>query len=284
MTPGTFEIDEEAAQRALERTLTQSGALLLPSGAFELTPSLTYRRNEQSGAIVAATPSGTALANRQIRTNEFTGFLDLRAGLPYNMQLELGLPYTRVSTTQVTDLGTSTSGSGNGMGDFTLGLARTLIRERGWQPDLLGRVSYNFGNGEQQDGGVQLGGGFRQIQGELVALKRQDPLAFVGSIFYNKSFEKNSIMPGDAIGFSVGALLAASPATSLQLRFSQLYRKKTELNGIRVLGSEQTFGTLNLGASSVLSRDMTLITQVGIGLGNDAPKYSFTVSLPILFR
>jgi TolA-binding protein len=41
--PGTFEVDEAAAQRALERTLTQAGALLLPAGTFELTPR-TFRK------------------------------------------------------------------------------------------------------------------------------------------------------------------------------------------------------------------------------------------------
>lgn len=282
--PGTFEVDEDAAQRALERTLTQSGALLLPSGTLELTPSFTYQRSEQAVATLAATSSGTVLANQQNRTNQITGFLDLRTGLPYNTQLEMSLPYTRASTTQVTGLGTATSSSSNGIGDVTLGVAKTLVREKGWQPDLIGRVIYNFGNGKQEDGGVQLGGGFRQVQGELVALKRQDPLAFVGSVFYNKSFEKNALTPGDATGFSLGTLLAASPATSLQLKFSQFYRQKLEQNGIKIPGSEQTFGILNLGASSVLSRDTTLITQFGIGLGNDAPKYSFSVLLPILFR
>ena len=282
--PGAFEIDEDAAQRALERTLTQQGALLLPPGTFELTPSFTYRRSEQTAAVLVGTSSGTVLANQKNRINEITGFLDLRTGLPYNTQLELGLPYTHVGTTLVTGLGTETSSSGNGIGDVTLGVAKTLFREKGWQPDLIGRVIYNFGNGKQEDRGVLLGGGFRQVQGELVALKRQDPLAFVGSIFYNKSFEKNAIKPGDAIGFSLGALLAASPATSLQLRFSQFYRQKLEQNGIKIPGSEQTFGILNFGVSSVLSRDTTLITQFGIGMGNDAPKYSFSVSLPILFR
>ena len=42
--PGTFEVDEEAAQRALERTLTQSGALLLPPPTIQVTHSFSYRR------------------------------------------------------------------------------------------------------------------------------------------------------------------------------------------------------------------------------------------------
>jgi hypothetical protein len=288
--PGTFAVDEEAAQRALERTLTQSGALLLPVRTIELTPSLSYRRTEHSIPVLATvtipstSSSALVLANQRNRQNEFIGNLDFRAGLPYSTQVELSVPSTHVKRTQVTDLSTTTSNSGSGIGDVRLGMAKTLTRESGWKPDLIGRLAYNFGNGKRQAGDVELGGGFRQVQGELVALKRQDPLAFVASTFYQKTFEKDSIKPGDAAGFSLTALLAASPATSLQLGFSQIYRKKQEFNGVAIPGSDQTYAIASLGASSVLSRDLTLVTQLGIGLGNDAPKYSLTVALPILFR
>lgn len=288
--PGVFEVDEDAAQRALERTLTQSGALLLPQRTVEITPSYTYRRSEQSAAVLAtivnpATSASTqAVINQRNRQNENTFRVDVRAGLPYNSQLEFSLPYSIMRTSQVTDFGTGTSANGNGLGDATLGIAKTLARESGARPDLVGRLTYNFGNGKRQDNGVPLTGGFRQIIAELIALKRQDPLAFVASAFYGKTFEKDGIRPGDSAGISLSATLAASPATSLQLGFSQVYRKKQENNGITLEGSDQTYGIATFGASSVLSRDLTLVTQLGIGMGNDAPKYSFTISLPILFR
>lgn len=288
--PGTFEVDEEAAQRALERTLTQSGALLLPPRTIEVTPSFSYRRIEQTAPALAniTNPASGApaliLTTQRVRRNEFAAHLGLRAGLPYGTQLEFDLPYNYVRTSQLTDLGSTSSANGNGLGDVTLGLAKTLTRESGWRPDLIGRFSYNFGNGRQQDGTVALGSGYRQMQGELVALKRQDPLAFIASTFYSKSFEKDGIKPGDATGFSLATVLAASPATSLQFGFAQVYRKEQENNGLKINGSDQTYGIVSLGASSVLSRDVTLLTQVGIGVGNDAPKYSFSVAVPILFR
>jgi hypothetical protein len=288
--PGTFEVDEEAAQRALERTLTQSGALLLPSRTIEVTPSFSYRRIEQTAPALANITNPTSgapalvLTTQRIRRNELAAHLGLRAGMPYGTQLEFDLPYNYVRTSQLTDLGPTSSANGNGMGDVTLGIAKTLARESGWRPDLIGRFSYNFGNGRRQDGIVPLGGGYRQMQGELVALKRQDPLAFIASTFYSKSFEKDGIRPGDAAGFSLASVLAASPATSLQFGFSQVYRKEQENNGLKISGSDQTYGIVSVGASSVLSRDVTLLTQVGIGVGNDAPKYSFSVAVPILFR
>ncbi|MDQ9169276.1 transporter [Oxalobacteraceae bacterium R-40] len=269
--PGTFEIDEAAAQRALERTLTQTGALLLPRGTIELTPSFNYARAEDR--------FGT------IEQNEFSPRIDLRAGLPMALQLEASLPYNYVRS-QTSDLGTGavTRDTGDGIGDMTLGVAKTFLQEKGWQPDLIGRVNYNFGNGKRDDGDVNLNAGFRQLSAELVALKRQDPLAFTASIGYGKVFEEDSIRPGDFTTLSLGALLAASPATSLQMGFTQVYREEQEVNGARIRGTDQTYGILNLGASSVLSRDVTLVTQFGIGLGDDAPKYSVSVALPILFR
>jgi len=288
--PGTFEVDEEAAQRALERTLTQSGALLLPPRTIEVTPSFSYRRIEQTAPALANITNPTSgapalvLTTQRSRRNELAAHLGLRAGMPYGTQLEFDLPYNYARSSQLTDLGSTSSANGNGMGDVTLGIAKTLTRESGWRPDLIGRFSYNFGNGRRQDGTVQLGSGYRQMQGELVALKRQDPLAFIASTFYSKSFEKDGIRPGDAVGFSLASVLAASPATSLQFGFSQVYRKEQENNGLKISGSDQTYGIVSVGASSVLSRDVTLLTQVGIGVGNDAPKYSFSVAVPILFR
>lgn len=288
--PGKFEVDEEAAQRALERTLTQTGALLLTQGTVELTPGFTYKRTELTSPLyaTAANPvTGAAdlvLASQRTRRNEITASLDLRAGLPYNSQLELSLPYNHVRSSQVSDIGTTSSDNGSGIGDITLGIAHAFTHESGWHPDLIGRLAYNFGNGHRQDGSLDLGAGYREVHAEMVALKRQDPLAFVGSVFYDKVFEKDGIRPGDATGVSLSALLAASPSTSLLFGFSQVYRQKQEQNGIKIPGSEQTYGVATLGASSVLSRDTTLITRFGIGLGNDAPRYSFNLSLPILLR
>ena len=285
---GSFEVDEEAAQRALERTLTQAGALLLPARTIEVTPNFAYKRTEQNIPQLVTLSNGTAsnlaIVNQRSRRNEFTVSLDLRAGLPYESQLELSLPYNYVRASQVSELGGTTSDSGSDVGDVTLGVAKTLSREAGWKPDLIGRLAYNFGNGSERDGAVGLGTGFRHMHAELVALKRQDPLAFVGSVFYQKTFEENGTRPGNVAGLSLSAMLAASPATSMQFGFSQIYRREQEQNGVKIGGSDQTYGLVTLGASSVLSRDVTLVTRVGIGVGSDAPKYTFSVALPILFR
>lgn len=288
--PGAFDVDEDAAQRALERTLIQSGALLLPRGSISVTPSASYTRVERDNAIIAdivnpATgATATVLANQRLRRNEFTGRLEVRAGMPMDTQLELALPYQHVRSGNVDSFGSESRANGGGFGDLTLGVAKTLTREKGAMPDVIGRLSYNTGTGRRSDGPVGLSYGYRQLNAEVVALKRQDPLAFFAAASYGHSFEEDDIKPGNVTNLSIGAALAASPATSLQLGFVQTYRGKQEVNGVRLAGSDETYGTVTLGASSVLSRDVMLIISTGIGLGNDAPRYSFNVALPITFH
>lgn len=288
--PGNFDVDEDAAQRALERTLTQSGALLLPQGAISVTPGIAYTRNEQSTGLLANVVNpvtgvtGVVLGNQTVRRNEFTARVDMRAGLPMQSQLEIGVPYQYVRSSRIDSFGGEASANGNGFGDISIGLAKTLMREKGAFPDLIGRVSYVAGTGRRTDNQVALGGGYHQLVGEIVALKRQDPLAFFAAASYGYVFERDGLKPGNATNLSIGTVLAASPATSLQLGFTQTYRQKSEAGGAKLTGTDLTYGTINLGASSVLSRDMMLLISTGIGVGSDAPKYSFSVSLPITFR
>ncbi|RJF92500.1 hypothetical protein D3871_28275 [Noviherbaspirillum saxi] len=228
--------------------------------------------------------ANVVLGSQTLRRNEFGVRADVRVGLPMGSQLEIGVPYNYVRASRIDSFGGEASANGNGTGDLTIGLAKTLMRERGNYPDLIGRVAYNTGTGRRTDNQVALTGGFRQLTAELVGLKRQDPLAFFGSASYGHVFEKDGIKPGSVTTLSLGAVLAASPATSLQFGFAQTYRQKQEANGAKLAGTDETYGTVNIGASSVLSRDVMLLVSTGIGVGNDAPKYSFNVSFPITFR
>ncbi|MBC7514310.1 MAG: hypothetical protein H7234_07735 [Herminiimonas sp.] len=287
---GSFDIDEDAAQRALERTLTQSGALLLQPGTIEFSPGVQYARIEQTSPILLTLPplqngaAITSIAESRVRRNEFALRADVRIGLPMNAQAEFGLPLTRATAQQNNTFDPVTSKSATRLGDATLGLAKTFAREKGFVPDLIGRLTYNTGSGRNLSAPLSTGGGFQQLQAELIAVKRQDPLAFVASVAYARVFEKDGLKPGDATVVSLSSLLAASPATSLQMGFSQILRAKQRVGGLRLDGSDQTYGLLTLGATSILSRDLTLVTQFGIGVGGDAPKYTFNASLPILFR
>ncbi|MGZ9034024.1 MAG: hypothetical protein ACXW25_06385, partial [Rhodospirillales bacterium] len=227
-----------------------------------------------------------ALTTPDVERDELTPALGLRVGLPWESQLELSLPYNFVQQDEVVGTGgaqITRDGWGNGIGDLRVGLAKTVLREGVVRPDLIARVTYNTGIGERDDNDIALDGGFSAITGQLVALKRQDPLAFVASGFYQKTFDDNDLNPGDQYGFSLGTFLAASPETSLRFQFQTTYIDDIERDGRTLSNSDRNEAVFVVGASSILGRGVLLDVAGGIGLTDEAPDYFITISLPIRF-
>jgi hypothetical protein len=285
--PGAVVVEEGAAERALERSLTRAGALLLPTGVLEIEPSLTYARREDAAPSFITSSGVLFAAETQRNVNSLTTDLALRLGLPWDSQLEMGLPYRWRQVESVTSVGfaptDSSSRSGTGLGDVRVGLAKTLLREGLWRPDLVGRIVWDTDTGERDDNGVSLGSGFHELRGSLTAIKRQDPLVFVGGLSYQHAFESNQVRPGSTLSANFGSFIALSPETSLSLQLSAAYQQETELFGSKIDGSDQTIGALVVGGSTLLARGTLLNLAVGVGLTNDADDFSITLSLPIRF-
>lgn len=285
--PGQVTVTEEEAERALERTLVAAGVLLLPFGQLELEPAFTYTRREFDSPELEP---GTTRAPK-IRRNEFQPSISARVGLPFDSQVELDLPYNVVQQERILDFPTLTgttqteskTNTGQSIGDLSVGIAKTVFQEKGWRPDLIARFTWEAPTGETQDRDVLLDSGINAISGQLTALKRQDPLAFFASTFYQKAFEHNNIQPGNEVGFSLGAFLATSPETSLGISLDQTFSDDNKVNGRVVDGSDQVSAVLNVGVSSLLAPGVLLQLNAGVGLTEDAPDYTFSISLPIRF-
>jgi hypothetical protein len=287
--PGQFTVDESAADRALERTLVQEGVLLLPLGQAEIEPGFTYTRQEVDVPTFVTQNGNTFVGEQKLRRNEFESQTALRVGLPWDSQVEVAVPYEYVDQSVVTSVGNAPqshdSESGMGLGDISVGFAKTLLQENGgWWPDVVARASWDAPTGNEQDNGVFLGGGFNELSGSLNLVKRQDPLAFVGGVAYSKGFENNHIEPGDELGFSIGTVLAASPETSLSFIFNQAFANETKIDGDKVDGSDAVSGTFSIGAATILGPNTLLSVTGEIGLTDEAPDYAIGVSLPIRFN
>ena len=280
-----MEVDELAAERALERTLVETGALLLPAGQAEITPSISFLHRDQRVPFAAA---GNVFESR-IRRDEFTFALGLAAGLPFDSQLELQVPYDVVRQ----DLSVRGGGAaidsqddwGNAIGDISVGLAKTVLRENGgWWPDVIVRGIYDSNTGERSDSGVPLGGGFHTLRGQVVALKRQDPLAFVAGLTYSYTFEDDDVQPGDQLSLSLGAGLALSPETSLNVSLNQSWSNEVEINGRSINGSDQNSTTFDFGGSAIIAPRTLLRITSTIGLTDDAPDYGLRASVGYRFN
>lgn len=284
---GQFTVDKDAAERALERTLVEAGALLLPFGQAEVAGGFTYTRSERDIPVFFTEGETRFIASEKVRRDIFDTNLALRFGLPLDSQLELNVPYRYVDESRVTEVLFSdraeTGGSGSGIGDVSVGLAKTLLREGRWWPDLIARVMWNTDTGKTSDNDVSLGSGFNEVEGSLTVLKRQDPLAFIGRAGYRKAFEKNNVQPGDELGFSIGAALAASPETSLRFVFNQTFVDEVEFDGRTVKGSDDVIGMLTLGAASIVGRRTLVDISTGFGVTDDAPDFSVGISASTRF-
>lgn len=285
---GQFEVDPDAAERALERTLVAEGVVLLPFGKIEVEPSFTYTRRDELTQLLVALSTGEVVTGGQdrIERNELTPSTTFRVGLPFDSQLNLTIPYNIVDQQRVRTLGEArqvNDGWGSGLGDVSVGLAKTLVRERGWRPDVVGSVTWDSATGQRNDNGVPLEGGYNDLRGSLVASKRLDPLAFIASASYQRSFESHHVRPGNEIGFGLGTVLAASPETSLFVNFNQTFSNDVKVRGRVVNGTDQVQATIGTGVSVILGRGVLLTLSGGAGLTDDSPDYFVGISLPIRF-
>jgi hypothetical protein len=284
VSPGKVIVSKDDAERALERSLSRDGALLLRPGVVEIEPSLSFIRQEDSTPTLVNSGSTVLAGETKRNTNAASADLALRAGLPWDSQLEVGVPYRWRDVENVTSVGfssvDSSSSSAKGVGDLRIGLAKTLLREGLWRPDLVGRLTWDTGSGEASDGDVSLGGGVKSFIGSLAAIKRQDPVAFVGGISYQYSQEEDRVQLGGTTSVSFGSYIALSPQTSLQLTLSAGYQEDTKFSGRTIQGSDRVLGTLVIGGSTLVIPGTLLNLSVGVGLTNDSNDFTVTLSLP----
>ncbi len=284
--PGQFEVSPEAAQHALERALIETGALLLPPGKFQIVPSVTYQYQQATRAAgLALTTSGTVLVTQDLlRAETVQAQALLRAGLPWDAQLEFALPYAFKSDSTTLQAGGSDISNqivdAAGIGDATLTLTKQVLKEGDWLPNLFLSGSWNADIGQTVKG-VPLGMGFTEFRGAVLASKRQDPLVFTAGFTYQASLEKNGIEPGDQFIPAVGMLFAVSPETSLQFSQQIAFVENTQLHGLTVPGSSQLQGIFNAGVLSILAPGVVVNLTAAIGETPDAPALTVQLAFPI---
>jgi hypothetical protein len=284
--PGQQQTDRDLAERALERTLVGTGALLLTAGQLEIEPSLFYFRTEQRGPGTFTTNGTTFVAEQRLNRNIVNAGVEFRLGLPFEMQAELDLPFGYTVEERVTEVGfvprADTRASASGIGDVQIGIAKTLFVESGARPSLVARLTWDTDSGKtNKSEGVSVGTGFDEARVSLVGTNRQDPLVFLGGLSYEKSFKKDGVEPGDRVGLSIGAALAASPQTSLRAVLNQIFVRESRVQGSTVGGSDTVIGVLTLGASSIVGAGKFLDFTIQTGLTDAAPKFGVGISLTI---
>jgi hypothetical protein len=288
-------IDDELLARALERSLVLSGGVVLARGQREFEPSLQYDYLRRSGLAII----GSAVASQDVRRDNYTAGFGMRAGLPWNSQVELSVPL-RYQTIEGITAGESRIASDSGLGDLRVGFSKHLLNETSGRPGLVGNLSWQFSNGNSNlatlahpPSGVvpppstALGSGYDALSASITAIKRADPLVFLGSLSHSINFSTTAggarFNPSDTTSASFRTILATSPNVSLRAGFLLARTGSTALDGTTIPGSKQTLALLELGGSMVLSRQTLLDVSVEAGLTQDSPDFVLGLSLPVRF-
>lgn len=207
--------------------------------------------------------------------------------------------------------------TGRGLGDVSMGASYRVLQETNSTPDLVLNARVKAPTGRHPFG-VELlevpgsegnltvperlstGSGVWGASVGLSALKTIDPMVVYGSVSYFRNFARDFAdideAPGDQPGrarlgqafqFGAGVAFALNERSSLNLGYTQRLVERTRIRrdeeGWRtVAGSQANVALMNIGATFALNPRTTLITNVGIGLTDDAP--NMVVSLRFPFR
>jgi hypothetical protein len=283
--------DEEL--QALSRGLVQQGLLVLPKGTFEVSPSLAYSHSQEQGLVLVDTPEGISVVSDQRRRQDaLEAAITARYGLPWNSQIQLRVPYAWRRDESALGDGTQVKNSDTHIGDVEIELAHQLVTERHGMPGITAAVAWRIPTGSDAfnapRASVATGTGSHQLSGRLSVIKSLDPIVAFGTLSYAHTFSRHEdigkVDAGDAVDLSLGALLAVSPETSINVQFSQQFRGHTSVDGMSIPGSDGVAAVAQFGIDQLLGSRALLSATLGIGLTNDAPDYQFMISAPIRFR
>lgn len=281
---GRLTVDLDAAERALERTLVQSGALLLPRGSFEFVPTLSYASSDLERPILVRVDTSLQAAVARVARHSSSLNLAMRIGLPGDSQLEIGVPYlsvTEETTFRLDGAPFATSErTDRGGGIWQIGFAKTLMRETGWRPDIVGRITWGLGDGTVSNDGALISGGAEYVDSSLSFVKRRDPLALFLALGYTKPRERADLDPGDQYRISLGAALAVSPDSSVFGSLTYQSAAAPDIDGVQIAGADVDAALLNVGLSTILRRGSLLNIFTQFGISDDTPDYSVGFSLP----
>ncbi|HEY7006796.1 MAG TPA: hypothetical protein VH392_09995 [Sphingomicrobium sp.] len=156
---------------------------------------------------------------------------------------------------------------------------------------------------------LSTGSGVWSATAGISVLKTIDPMVVFGSLNYYHNFKHHfpdlsealgdqpgEIRLGDSLQYGLGFAFALNDRTSIDTSFTQRFINHTKLRGdpaedaedtdvpwSTVVGSEANVASLNLGATFSLSDRLTLLSNLAIGISQDAPDMEFMLRIPYQF-
>lgn len=284
------------AGAAFERALIQRGGLLLPPGAWELEPAVSYTHSSSDQVVIDGFTVAQVLVigdifNERVDRDTVQTTLTARRGLPDDWQLELRVPFAAVRERRYTAQNQEVSSSRAALGDIEVAASHQFYRGLDADPSLLGSLRWKLATGDDpfaaSDRRASVGSGYHSVQGTLTAILISDPVVFFGGVSYTANLADGKtvgrIDPGDSVGFQAGMAIALNMDTSLSLGWEQRITERTRIEGRSIPGSYLTSGSLTFGVSHTTYSGNTYDLSASIGLTRDSPDAQISLGFPIRF-
>lgn len=257
---------------ALEHSLQLKGISLLPMGSVTINDSYSWSHYGAGSS----------------REDSYKARLGMDVGLPGSMMLTVAVPFASQNYA---------IGDAKGVGDLSLSLARELMQETRSTPSVVGSLAYTHNTGRYPFEQVPIGSGFKSLSGNLSILKHLSPMAVYGTLGISHPYSRyvssldgvsfnGIIAPANSYFASLGASLAVSPSTSVNMGWSYTRSGATTYqpgSDSAYMGTPGNAAYLQLGAGFKLTKNWYLDIGAAAGVTRDAWDHIFTISLPYRF-
>lgn len=289
---------ERLIRTAFQSTLIERSGLLLPPKTVDVETSLNYTHSSADNILIDGFSILPVLVvgdivSEKVEREITTAALTLRAGLPWDTQVDVRVPYGYYQQRSFQADNSETGEHDWGLGDVTVGLSHQFLRGAGPWPDLLGSVRWKTTSGRSpfevsDNNPVALGSGYDSVNFGITGVKVIDPVVYFGAINYSANLATSEDIgrfdPGNSIGFSLGMAIALNLNSSLSFSYDQQFTQRSRLDGQEVPGSYLTTGTFTVGGSIAISDSLTADLSLGIGVTEDSPDIQLGASLPLRLR
>ena len=266
-------IGEAPAERDAEDVFLRGQRVLLGRGDVVLDFAQFYSRSDN--LQLAIVEEAVQLATSEVSV--LTTALVARVGVLNETEVYAGTAYYHSKNRLVVGATDVASSGRSLLGDVSIGVRRTLLREAARRPDIV--LSIDAVVPTDDDRFYVLGGG-------LVFVKSIDPVVLFAGTDYFHGFRRDRpdgtrIVPGNAFDISLGYGLALNDTLAISTVGTGVFVRSGLINGVE-RGKAETF-SLRFALTSSLAKGLYIEPSVSVGLSGPGQSFAMGVTVPYSF-
>ena len=270
---GEKPIGEAPEERTAEEVFLRGRRVLLGRGDVVVDFGQFYARGDDLQLATVNQSFGLAT----IRQEALTSLLLARVGIFNETELFAGTAFNTLRSHVLFGNETLTSASQSQIGSVTVGVNRTLLRERAGRPDVIANLAVNI---PTHDTGYAVSAG-------VAAVKSVDPAVLFANASYTDAIGRRDasnvtlLEPAATVAASVGYGLGLNDTMAISTTFSGLFTGRTVVNGTPQRRGQFFSGRFAL--TSRLAEGLYIEPSVSFGISGPSDSVAFGLTVPYSF-